>query len=577
MKIAKLHIKGFRNFIDASIDLDEKTLIIGGNDSGKSNLLYALRILFDPTLSSRDLELGPSDFNIQSNAQLIEITSKLEDIHEPCLNSTLKEAVKDGVAYVRYSLRKGGEYQFATGFSPEAMNDCNGRPYIKNLTLEYVGSNRDSGAFLKRQQNKLLEISRDQLSDELNAEDAESIGDIQTGLEDLNNRISSLNYVSNSLAPINEEMRNLSIGNDGYSARLVAGNTDASKLLDNLQMSYLQGDTPLVFGGDGRGNQLYFATWMSEQRLVDKPEKVVVFAIEEPEAHLHPHQQRRLAEYLSTNIEGQVILTTHSPQIVERFRRGRILRLVGPDGSNNSSRAMGCNVEIDDAVDKLGYRLNAISSEVFFSNGVLLVEGPSERIFYTALAYALDENLDRLNISILSVDGVGFKPYVRACKELGIPYALRTDNDIFGRGRESSRRLAGVQRLADVAEEFVDDDELIRLISECREQLSWNDSDEIPQAAQNASSKLAAALESNGLFLSKVDLETDLVLGPLQHQLEEHFNTETSEKTIGVMQHRKAENMYSFISSDPDLSDLADDAIAKPLNYIVNKVKGGKD
>lgn len=50
MRISNLHIKGFRNYVDESIDLDEKTLIIGGNDVGKSNLLYALRILFDPNL-----------------------------------------------------------------------------------------------------------------------------------------------------------------------------------------------------------------------------------------------------------------------------------------------------------------------------------------------------------------------------------------------------------------------------------------------------------------------------------------------------------------------------------------------
>lgn len=62
MRISNLHIKGFRNYVDESIDLDEKTLIIGGNDVGKSNLLYALRILFDPNLSRRDLELEDTDF-----------------------------------------------------------------------------------------------------------------------------------------------------------------------------------------------------------------------------------------------------------------------------------------------------------------------------------------------------------------------------------------------------------------------------------------------------------------------------------------------------------------------------------
>lgn len=47
MKIDKIHIKGFRNFDDEEITFQAKTLIIGANDVGKTNLLYALRLLFD--------------------------------------------------------------------------------------------------------------------------------------------------------------------------------------------------------------------------------------------------------------------------------------------------------------------------------------------------------------------------------------------------------------------------------------------------------------------------------------------------------------------------------------------------
>ena len=35
--------------------------------------------------------------------------------------------------------------------------------------------------------------------------------------------------------------------NEGREARLVAGNTDAGKLLDNLQLAYLSDDVPLTF------------------------------------------------------------------------------------------------------------------------------------------------------------------------------------------------------------------------------------------------------------------------------------------------------------------------------------------
>ena len=45
MQIEKVRIKGFRNFVDEEIVFAQQTLIIGPNDIGKTNLLYALRIL----------------------------------------------------------------------------------------------------------------------------------------------------------------------------------------------------------------------------------------------------------------------------------------------------------------------------------------------------------------------------------------------------------------------------------------------------------------------------------------------------------------------------------------------------
>ena len=573
MIISEIHIKGFRNFIDESIQLSEKTLIIGGNDTGKTNLLYALRILFDPSLSSRDLELKSTDFNIHSCADSIEITAKLENISEDYVNSALKGAIDDGVAYIRFSLSKGSDYEFFMGHSLEALEPCNGRPYIKNLAIEYVGSNRDLTAFLKRQQNKLLAIARDQRDDEQTSEDDESVKRIQDDLIELNDQISNLHYINDSLSAVNEEMSALSIGNDGYTAKLVAGNTDANKLLDNLQLTYLRGDSPLVFGGDGRGNQLYFATWMSEQQLIKRREKAVIFAIEEPEAHLHPHQQRSLADYLSSTIDEQVLITTHSPQIVEKFSNGRILRLAGRD--IDGSRVRGCSANVDEALAKMGYRLNVVSAEVFFSSGVLLVEGPSERLFYTALSHALDRNIDQSNISILSVDGVGFEPYMRTCVELGIPFALRTDNDVFKSNDGLKKRLAGLKRVADLAEKFIGDETLNVLIEKTKDDLSWEAAEEQPEGVKTAERELVDAFEKHGLFLSShKDLENDLVFGPLSEELMKFFGMEDPKGAVRVMQERKAENMHKFIGSNPTLACLRDDPIAAPLLYIQNQVRG---
>ena len=96
MRIAKLTICGFRNFASQEITFGDKTLLFGANDSGKSNLLYALRILFDPSFNSRHFELNESDFNVETNASSVEITAELTDVHEPCLLSAFRGDLKDG-------------------------------------------------------------------------------------------------------------------------------------------------------------------------------------------------------------------------------------------------------------------------------------------------------------------------------------------------------------------------------------------------------------------------------------------------------------------------------------------------
>lgn len=85
MKIEWIKIKGFRNFDNEKINFAEQTLIIGANDVGKTNLIYALRLLFDRSLSDRDLDLFNSDYNVYTKSDSIEITVKLVEVMEDCL------------------------------------------------------------------------------------------------------------------------------------------------------------------------------------------------------------------------------------------------------------------------------------------------------------------------------------------------------------------------------------------------------------------------------------------------------------------------------------------------------------
>jgi putative ATP-dependent endonuclease of the OLD family len=62
MYLSRIAIENFRNFSDFDVALDGNVVIVGENRVGKSNLLYALRLIFDPTLPDSARQLRMADF-----------------------------------------------------------------------------------------------------------------------------------------------------------------------------------------------------------------------------------------------------------------------------------------------------------------------------------------------------------------------------------------------------------------------------------------------------------------------------------------------------------------------------------
>jgi putative ATP-dependent endonuclease of OLD family len=62
MYLSRIYISNFRNFSELDVSLGGNVVVVGENRVGKSNLLHALRLIFDPTVSDSSRELGLSDF-----------------------------------------------------------------------------------------------------------------------------------------------------------------------------------------------------------------------------------------------------------------------------------------------------------------------------------------------------------------------------------------------------------------------------------------------------------------------------------------------------------------------------------
>ena len=88
MRICYLEVKGLRSVVKASISFDDVTVLIGGNNAGKSTLLHALRLFFDaaPRLNqddfykrqAKDIEIIVT-FDQMTPSEITEFGSALHD------------------------------------------------------------------------------------------------------------------------------------------------------------------------------------------------------------------------------------------------------------------------------------------------------------------------------------------------------------------------------------------------------------------------------------------------------------------------------------------------------------------
>ena len=576
MKLSRVKIKNYRNFFDEDISLNDETIIIGPNDVGKTNLLMAIRILLDKSLSYLDLEPEERDFNIFSDEEEITIIlefSEISENSESFIYASLGQDIEDSKMYLMYKGYKNSEEKFKFFMSAkedeESFHEIPGRnKYINLINCVYLDSTRQLKSFLKKSKANIINSYKQKRDSKEIDDDNNLILEIDKQVNYLNQKVENVSYISKSTEFIKSELSEMSSHNDNLDIKFSSYN-DTNEIMDNVELITQVDGKNVNIGGDGRSNQIYMSMWIKEKNeKYDDSKQFVIFILEEPESHLHFPLQSMTIRQLLKKINSQLIVTSHSPQVVLEFNPFSIVKLSYNKDKKTIVSNNGCSKELEDDVIKFGYRYNLITGSMFFSSGVFLVEGVSELLIYKYISSKLDINLEKYNIMIVSVDGIGFKPYAKLLDRLSIPYAVRTDNDIVINSKNKKIYYSGINRLIDLHNEKIMKNDWIS-----KEEFSNLNSEKLSSESLKLYQKYKKDFMDEGLFISEKDLENDLSnIDFLSDYIKQNYNDK--DEFVKYLQNSKAKNMYDFIDEIKNINITRDNIgdFYKPIDWLIGKV-----
>lgn len=158
---------------------------------------------------------------------------------------------------------------------------------------------------------------------------------------------------------------------------------------------------------------------------------VTILAIEEPEAHLHPVNQRLIYKDVINNSNNSVLLTTHSTHITAIAPIESIVNLHTKSGEGTVIHATADMPITDGEFLDVERYLDVKRGEIYLGKGVILVEGIAEEYIIPRFAEIIGKSLDERGIVVCNINCTNFTPYVKLLRSLDIPYTVITDGDFY--------------------------------------------------------------------------------------------------------------------------------------------------
>ncbi|QSE98647.1 ATP-dependent nuclease [Fulvivirga lutea] len=459
MKLTQIEIEDFKSIKKLRWKLDQKMIcLVGQNESGKSNLIEVLQFIKPSTIEDLRYEVHTrrsSDRYVHNELPLIKAIYHLDSEVKKDLEFKLKPHNPNGKSLSKFTSfvveSAQNEDEFSLNYFLSENDELDIRDIAQNQTqidecikiiedkLTEIRILKDSelGTFTATLANIKSSVAAGtslfklmQLTDVRDfAKIPSAIPQLRNYLRGVNNRLNN-RFVQKYYSQ-DPSVRFEIIHDSGSLYLEIHDNTDAQYTIEERSDGFK-----------------YFFGLLIEVATLGGRSNNVIFVLDEPGAKLHPSGQRDLLRYFEElSLNFGIIYTTHSPFLINRLYPNRVRVIEKNKTAGTLFKEKGFSKNWRPLRSALGLTL---SDSFYYSDKALIVEGPEDIIYISALIdYYNQTNKVQVNTDLFSIIDAGGEGNLPAMVQIMIdeerPTTVLMDSDSQGTYNRIDKKKKGLK------------------------------------------------------------------------------------------------------------------------------------